>query len=140
MLSRVTLLLLFTAVSCADQVKLIDYRKTSKRELQSQIGEPTKVENPLPSVEVLTYENDQKYQVQADVVTAGFRKPTEEEKSLLHWRHTLRDCQTTFTELSKPKDSHLMAEKQLSCPELGVSVIYDPNVDQVTRVVDHAKN
>jgi len=117
MLSRVTILLLFTAVSCADQVKLIDYGKTSKRDLQSQMGEPTKIENPVPKVEVLTYENDQKFQVQDDVVTAGFRKPTEEEKSLLYWRHTLRDCQTTFIELSKPKDSHLFAEKQLSCPE-----------------------
>ncbi len=140
MLSRVTILLLFTAVSCADQVKIIDYGKTSKRELQAELGEPTKVENPVAKVEVLTYENDQKYQVQDEVVTAGFRKPTEEEKSLIYWRHLLRDCQTTFVELSKPKDSHLQAEKQLSCSELGVSVIYDPNVDQVTRVVDHAKN
>lgn len=140
MLSRLSILLLFTAVSCAEQVRTVHYGKTSKRELQTQMGEPIKVENPLPQVEVLSFEDNSKYQIQNDIVTAGFRNPSEEEKSLLHWRHILRDCQTTFTELSKPKDSHLQAEKQLSCSELGISVIYDPNVDQVTRVVDHAKN
>lgn len=140
MLSRLSFLLLLTAVSCAEQVRSVQFGKTSKRELQAQMGEPIKVENPLPQVEVLSFEGDSKYQIQDDIVTAGFRNPNEEEKSLLYWRHAFRDCQTTFTELSKPKDSHLHAEKQLSCIELGLSVIYDPNVDQVTRVVDHAKN
>ena len=91
-------------------------------------------------MEVLSFKDNQKFQIQNDVVMAGFRNPTEEEKSLIYWKHALRDCETTYTELFKPKDSHLKAEKQLSCAELGVSVIYDPNVDQVTRVVDHAKN
>jgi hypothetical protein len=126
-------------MSCSGQSPLVEFGKTSRSQLKSQLGEPQRVENPAPKVEVLVYEDNKKFQIQEDTVVAGFREPTEEEKVLLYWRHQFRDCATTTTELAKPAESHLQAEKQLSCEAQGISVIYDPNIDQVTRVVEHAK-
>ncbi len=128
---------LLTLAACGAKKEGIRYGETTKAALVSEVGEPISVESPRPSVEILKYDGDQKYQVQSDLVVAGFRNPQSEEKALLYWRHKFKDCKTEFTELAETK-THLKAEKQLRCASLGLSVIYDPNIDQVTRIVESA--
>ena len=125
-------------MGCADSSSKIRYGETTKAALIAEKGQPTATEKPggLVAGEILIYGEEQKYQVSRDVVVAGFRNPTSEERSLLYWRHQLKDCATTFLDVAAA-DSHLRPEKELKCAALGLSVIYDPNIDQVTRVVEH---
>jgi|688.fasta_scaffold1085508_1 hypothetical protein len=137
MFFRFSLMLIF-AISCGERNTRIKYGSTSRAALVSLKGEPQTIERPISTAEVLIYENDEKYQISQEVVVAGFRNPAKDERSLLYWRHQFKDCVTSFKEMQKP-DNHLHALKELSCAKSGLSVIYDPNVDQVTRVVEHAE-
>jgi hypothetical protein len=136
-----TLLLLLLAGACADSKAPITYGSTTKAALVAEKGAPQASEKPIAGspVEMLVYENGEKYQVSGDVVVAGFKEPLEEESSLLYWRHKLKDCPTTFEVIGDQAASHLHAEKELKCARDGISVIYDPNIDKVVRVVEHAK-
>ncbi|MFP5490696.1 MAG: hypothetical protein ACLGG0_04305 [Bacteriovoracia bacterium] len=137
MLFRYSLLLIL-AMACGEKSTRVKYGLMTKAALISEKGEPQSVEKPTSTAEVLVYADNQKYQVSKDVVIAGLRDPSVEERSLLYWRHQFKDCSTTFKEMKKP-DNHLHASKELSCAKLGLSVVYDPNIDQVTRVVEHAE-
>lgn len=137
MLFRYSLMLIL-AMACGDKSTRMKYGLMTKAALIVEKGEPQSVEKPTSTADVLVYANNQKYQVSNDVVIAGFREPSSEEKSLLYWRHQFKDCPTTFKEMQKP-DNHLHALKELTCAKLGLSVVYDPNIDQVTRVVEHAE-
>lgn len=141
MFSRYVFVLLALAGGCADSKAPIKYGETTKAALLSDKGQPVSAEKPLANstTEILVYPDNQKYQVSNDVVVAGFREPSADEKSLLYWRHRFKDCPTTFEALNEPAN-HLHPEKELKCARDGVSVIYDPNTDQVTRVVEHAQN
>jgi len=136
-----TLILLLLAGACADSKAPITYGKTTKAALMADRGSPESTEKPIEGspVEMLVYEDGEKYQVSGDVVVAGFKRPSEEESSLLYWRHKLKDCPTTFEVIGDQAASHLHAEKELKCARDGISVIYDPNVDKVVRVVEHAE-
>ncbi len=140
MFSKYAFVLLALAGACADSNAPIRYGETTKAALVADKGQPSSAEKPLENspTEILVYPDNQKYQVTNDVVVAGFREPSSDEKSLLYWRHRFKDCPTTFEALSK-RDNHLHPEKELKCARDGVSVIYDPNTDQVTRVVEHAQ-
>lgn len=140
MFSRYAFVILALAGACADSKAPLRYGETTKAALLADQGQPTQSEKPIPgsSTEVLVYPDNQKYQITNDVVVAGFREPSSDEKSLLYWRHRFKDCPTTFEPLGEAT-SHLHPEKELKCARDGVSVIYDPNTDQVTRVVEHAK-
>ena len=137
MLFRYSMLLIL-AMACGEKSTPVKYGLMTKAALISEKGEPQSVEKPTTTAEVLIYPDNQKYQVSKDVVVAGFRDPSSEEKSLLYWRHQFKDCSTSFKEMQKP-DNHMHALKELSCAKLGLSVVYDPNIDQVTRVVEHAE-
>ncbi len=137
MLFRFFLILLFT-MSCGQKSSSIKYGSMTKAALIAEKGAPLSTDRPIPKTEILLYPNNQKYQVNGDKVTASLRDPLPEEKTLLYWRHQFKNCQTTFTEMNKSKD-HTFASKELSCAKSGVSVVYDPNVDQVVRVVEYAK-
>ena len=139
MRSSLYLACLWGLASCADPAPQIRYGETTKAALVSEKGQPQSTERPQGrEVELLVYPDNQKYQISRDVVVAGFRDPSSEERSLLYWRHQWKDCATSFTDLAAP-ESHLRPEKELKCPASGLSVIYDPNIDQVTRVVEHAQ-
>lgn len=137
MLLRFSLMLIF-AIACGERSTRIKYGSTSRAALVSLKGEPQSIEKPISNAEVLIYADDEKYQISQDVVVAGFRNPSNDERSLLYWRHQFKDCSTSFKEMQKP-DTHLHALKELTCAKSGLSVIYDPNVDRVTRVVEHAE-
>ncbi|MFP5457272.1 MAG: hypothetical protein ACLGG7_00940 [Bacteriovoracia bacterium] len=131
--------LLTLALACGERSQSIRFGETTRAALITEKGEPERVEKPIEASEVLVYPDNQKFQVTNDIVTAGFRDPSPEEASLLYWRHRFKDCATTFKELQK-SETHVRALKELSCPTEGVSVLYDPNTDQVIRVVNHAEN
>lgn len=140
MLSRLIICTsLIIATSCSEQSKRVKYGTTTREELTSELGEPEKIENPKTTIEVLVYKNNQKFQVTKKIVVAGMRDPKNEEKSLLYWKHTYKDCQTTTTVLKVSDGSDLQAHKQFGCSSLGQFVVYDPNIDQVIRVVDHVE-
>ncbi len=140
MRSMLLILSLIGLVSCADSGSKWRYGETTKAALVAEKGPPDSIERPLggSKTEVLVYAGNEKFQVTNDVVVAGFRNPTEEERSLIYWRHYFKDCTTSFTELAAVA-GHLRPEKEFKCAHLGLSVIYDPNIDQVTRVVGHAE-
>lgn len=130
--------LLTLALACGERGQSIRYGETTRAALVSELGEPEAIEKPVEASEVLVYPDNQKFQVTNDVVTAGFRDPAPEERSLLYWRHKFEACATSFTELAK-SEGHIKALKELACARQGLSVIYDPNIDQVIRVVNHAE-
>jgi hypothetical protein len=127
------------AVACGAPKQSIQYGKTTKSALVEMKGEPESVERPIDKsdISVLVYEENQKFQISNDLVVASFRMPVSDETSLLFWRHKFKDCPTSFLDLKKA-DNHLKAEKEFKCEKTGISVIYDPNSDQVTRIVEQA--
>jgi len=128
------------AAACGPKSIPIEPGKTTKAALVSQKGEPQRVEKPVGAEgpELLVYENDEKFQInREEIVEASFRDPTAEERSLLHWRHKLRACETEFVTAGKATHDQ-QPLKELRCKSTGLVVIYDPNVDQVVRVVEHA--
>ncbi|MBY0517107.1 MAG: hypothetical protein K2P81_09375 [Bacteriovoracaceae bacterium] len=131
--------LIVLASACGAPKQSVQFGKTTKAGLIEMKGEPESTEKPVAKsdLSVLVYEEDQKFQIENDLVVAGFRKPVNDETSLLYWRHKFKNCQTSFQELKK-LDNHLRPEKELKCEKTGVSVIYDPNSDQVTRIVEQA--
>jgi len=140
MLSRLIICIsLMIATGCSEQSKRVKYGTTTRDELTSELGEPEKIENPITSTEVLIYKNNIKYQVTKKIVIAGMRDPKNEETSLLYWKHTYKDCQTTLTVLKSSEGSDLQPHKQFGCSQIGQFVVYDPNIDQVIRVVDHVE-
>ncbi len=132
-------IILALLVACGAPKQSVQYGMTTKSALVAMKGEPESVEKPVAKsdLSVLVYEEEQKFQIENDLVVAGFRKPVSDETSLLYWRHKFKDCHTSFIALKKA-DNHLKAEKELKCEKTGISVIYDPSSDQVTRIVEQA--
>ena len=133
------LILSFLLSSCGPGPFKLDFGKLSSKDLKSQMGEPVRVETNQDGKEVYVYPEEQKFQVNDEIVEAKYRKPTPQEEYLLYWRHKFKKKKTVLKRLPVPKDSHLMAEQELSCPEEGITIIYDPNIDKVVRIFEYAK-
>jgi len=120
----------------------VQFGVTTAAQLKEARGEPVSqqaVTAEHPS-QVLIYPQDEKFQVEKDIVVAGFRNPTLAEQSLLYWRHRFQGKETTFTSLDQHTEhSHGASEMQLRCPSEGLTIVYDSNRDIVTRVVEHAQ-
>lgn len=129
------------AVACGPKSTPVELGKTTKAALLESKGVPGLVETPLgeSGPELFVYENDEKFQInKAEIVEASFRLPTMDERILLHWRHKLQSCDTEFVAMSEGVgDQRPLME--LRCRARGIVVVYDPNVDQVIRVVEHAR-
>lgn len=144
MRSRIfTVVVLMALYACsAPKRGKVEYGVTTVAQLKAELGGPV---GEQPATEnqpqqVLLYPENQKFQIEGKVVTAGFRDPTEEERALLYWRHRFRNEETTFTAVSSAGAStHLAPEMQLRCLSQGITIIYDPNQDAVTRVVEHVR-
>jgi transketolase len=121
-------LVLFLLIACGEKTS-IHYGKTTKKALIEIKGEPLKTEE-VPSGEVLTYENNEKFQVSEDKVTNSFRDPAADEKNVLFWRHSFRDCDTKERELNEEN----VPEVELSCPSMGRSIIFLKGTGKVLRV------
>lgn len=127
-------LLMFLLACSGPHRSRIQYGVTTAAQLQAEKGSPVAVERPTTEARLLVYPEDQKFQVQQDVVVAGFRVPRPEERSLLYWRHKFQDCETSFTR------AQAEGEMQLKCQAQGMTVLYNSQADLVVRVVEHATN
>lgn len=130
---------LLLLISCGDKVteKAVVLGKTTFTELKKLLGEPQRVDN-VAAVKVAVYLENEKYQIENDLVVAKFRAPFEAEKSLLYWKHLCRDEAITFRDLEKSVENHLKPEQEFSCKASKITVIYDPNIDKIVRVISYA--
>jgi hypothetical protein len=136
----VFLLLLSLLSSCGPgQAKNIFLGLTTKKELKQEQGEPLKIEQVSSGKkEILIYPEDVKYQVEDEIVVAKFRTPqTDEEKSLIYWRQKFKNKKLTVSEIKVEKQSHLKPEQEMIWAEMGVTVVYDPNIDLVVRIFEY---
>jgi hypothetical protein len=138
-LKSLSLFFIFLFNSCGPGPLKLSLGKLSSKDLKTQMGEPVRIESNQDGKEVYVYPEEQKFQVNGETVEAKYRKPSPEEEFLLYWRHKFKKKKTVLKRLPIPKDSHVMAEQELSCPEEGITIIYDPNIDKVTRVYEYAK-
>ncbi len=126
--------------SCGPQGLKMDFGKLTTKDLKAQKGEPSKIETSLvKEKQVYIYDEDEKYQIDGEYVEARFRRPTKEEESFLYWKHKFKRKKTTLRRLPVPEGSHLEPEQELICLKLGISIIYDPNIDKVVRIIEYAK-
>lgn len=103
---------------------------TSLQEALKILEDPERVTNveTQPGTQIFHWE-EYSLQVEQKVVSAVFREPTANETSFLYWRHAYRQ---TPSELKKIKESSIW---QFTVPQAGIAVIYDEELDQVTKVV-----
>lgn len=131
------LILSFT-VACGNKAKSIKYGEMSVSDLVATKGEPIKEEEiPRPEGKMYIYENNEKYQIEKGVVVNSFKNPSKDQKMLLHWKHKYSECHFIVKQLDQ-KVLHLKPEEEYSCKSVGISLIYDPNIEQVVRVVEYA--
>lgn len=121
-------LVLVLLAGCGEK-KSIEFGKTTKAALIEAKGEPLR-EEEIPSGEILTFEKNEKIQVNNGIVTTQFRTPEGDERTVLFWKHKFRECETT----EKILNDEALPEVELSCPAEGASVIYFKGTGKVLRV------
>lgn len=111
-------------------IKDIRPGSTSLHEAFKILEDPQRVTDneTQPGTQIFHWE-EYSLQIENKVVAAVFRNPTENETSFLYWRHAFRQSPT---QLKKIQDS---GQWQLTVPQAGIAVIYDEELDQVTKVV-----
>jgi hypothetical protein len=133
-------LILLSLAACGVKQTSLDYGKTTVADLVAIKGEPEAEEKiPVKEGKVLIYPDDEKYQVKGEVVTGGFKKPKGNEKTLIYWKHKLKDCETKLRKVQSKQDGHTMPEYELACEESGLSVIYTEGSEFVSRVIEYEK-
>jgi hypothetical protein len=126
-------LIFFLFTSCGGEVPSIDYGKTTLKHLIQQKGEPLKsAEVPVSKGRIHHYPNDLKFQTTGETIIVGFRKPLDTEKTLIYWKHLFRDCPTKIKKISAQ-------ERELSCEQRGLSVVYSLGSEYVARVIEYEK-
>lgn len=131
-------LIVLLAASCGNKSKSIRYGEMTTSDLVALKGEPLKEEKLSgPDSKMFIYEGNEKFQLKSDVVVSSFRRPVGDEKMLIYWKHKYSDCVFEVAKLNQ-KVLHLKVEEEHKCVKAGVSVIYDPNIEQVVRVVEYA--
>ena len=137
---QILFLCLLILAACGMRPSNIDFGKTTSKELVSERGEPLEVRKISEvSSEIYQYDNNEKFQIKNDIVIQGIFDPKGEEKSLLYWKHKLKECDTSERMIKKPV-GHEMPEYELSCSSEGVTVIYSGGSEFVSRVIHHEKN
>ena len=133
-------LIAILAISCGGKSSQIDFGKTNVSALIADKGNPLS-EEELPEVKgrVLVYPEDQKFQVEEDIVTNEFRSPKGDEINLIYWKHKFKDCPTTLKALPHKLVNHEAKEFEFKCPEKGLSVIHTQGAEKILRVREYAK-
>jgi hypothetical protein len=126
-------------IGCSKNIQTIELGKTSRAELLLYRGEPQAIEKPQSSIEVMVYDKDLKYQISDNLVTHSMRNPTEAELHFLYWQNKFKNCETQLIEQASDPSAHMLPNKEFKCDSLGLSIIYDPNVDQVIRIIEYAQ-
>ena len=120
-------------IACGEK-KSIKLGQTTKSDLIEIKGEPLKVE-VVPAGEILTYKGNEKIQISEDKVSASFRDPAGDERNVLYWRHSFRDCDAKEIPLSED----IIPEMELSCASRGLSVVFVKNSGKVSRITEYEK-
>lgn len=136
-ISALLMLSLFL-VSCGNKSKSTKYGEMLVSDLVASKGEPEKKETLSGAErEMYVYEDNEKFQIEKGIVVNSFRTPHGDEKMLIHWKHKYPDCRFEIKKLDQ-KVIHQKVEEEYKCLSAGISVIYDPNIEQVVRVVEYA--
>lgn len=132
------LLSLILLISCGAQKQGPSYGKTTVQELLVLKGEPVKEEViPVEDSKVLHFEGDEKYQIKNDVVTTGFINPKKDERNLIYWKHTFKNCDVVIEKLTEKQIGHEPIEYLMKCDALGVGVVYSQDSETVSRVIEY---
>ena len=127
-------LFLLLLVACGEK-KSIRLGVSTKSDLIQIKGEPFKTD-VVPSGEVLTYKNNEKFQITGEKVSGSFRDAVGDENNILFWRHAFRECQTTERNLSDDP----VPEMELACKRLGKSVIFVKGSGKILRISEYERN
>ncbi len=68
-------------------------------------------------------------QIENKIIQAVVRKPNSMEKDFLYWRHSYRETPTQLLKINE-NESY-----QFLIPSEGLAIIYDGQLDEVTKVV-----
>lgn len=127
--------------ACGDKVKqdVIQIKKSTINDLKSALGQPKRIDvDPKDnSKKIHVYSEENKYQTENDVVTAKYRAPEGEEKKLLYWKHFCKDHHFKLNSIPKKEKDHSLEKLEGNCKEKGITIIYDQDLDQVSRVVEY---
>ena len=133
-------LILMGIAACGVKHSSVEYGKTTKANLVQEKGEPlTEEVIPIKDGKVLLYPGNEKYQLQGDVVTSGFKTPQGDQKTLIYWKHEFKDCLIRNRKINRDQTSHEMPEWELACDEQGISVIYTEGSEFISRIVEYEK-
>lgn len=125
-------------ISCGAQKNDPHYGTTTIKELIDVKGEPIKEEViPVDDSKILHYQNDEKYQVQNGVVTNGYMNPTNEERTLIYWKHTFKNCDVKVQKITEKIVRHEKPEFIMKCDAKGTGVVYTEDSDIVLRVIKY---
>lgn len=113
---------------------------TTATELLQEKGEPLSTTDiPKSEGQVLTYSNDEKFQINDDIVTGHFKDPVGDESLLIYWKHKFKDHPTALVEIPSKKESHGPKEYFLKCDSLKLGVIYREGSARISRMVEYEK-
>ncbi len=134
------LLSLVLVVSCGKAPSGANFGTTTVTELTTLKGEPLKEEViPIVGGKVLHYADNEKFQIQGEVVTHQFIDPKADEANLIYWKHAFKDCSSSNIKTSEKSDGHTPAEYFFKCDAMGTGVIYTERSDKVTRIIKYEK-
>jgi hypothetical protein len=127
-------LFLLILISCGEK-QSIRIGESTKADIVQLKGEPLKTV-AVPSGEVLTYKDNEKFQITDNKLAGTFRDPVGDEKNVLFWRHTFRDCDTSEKALSQ----ETIPEIELACAKKGQSVVFLKGSGKILRISEYERN
>lgn len=134
------LLSLVLTVSCAANKRETHYGKTTVPELILLKGEPLKEEAiPVKDGKIFLYSDNLKFQIKNNVVTHSYRNPTNDESTLIFWKHAFKNCNPTNEKISQKNNGHELIEFLMKCDAQGIGVVYLADSETVLRVIEYEK-
>ena len=131
--------LILISVSCGVKQKSVSFGETKKEELLTLRGVPEREESiPVKDSSLAVYSEKESYQIQNGVVKASLKSPASEERSVMFWKHKLKDCLTVLKKVPNP-DPHGPAQMELDCSTEGIKIVYLEGSATVHKVVEYAK-
>lgn len=132
--------LLLASAGCSRREPDVVLGRTSAQDLEEAVGKPEAVVPMATRPQALSYRyaRGESYQVEGGRVVARLRPPETHEETLQFWMHSWRSVETHYEEVAGSRDRHGHARFQLRAPALRRAIVYDPQGDRVTQVVDYA--
>lgn len=126
--------ILFLALSACTQSSQIELGKSTESQLQSSMGpEASKATNGTSTT--YFYESQESYQVDQGIVRGHYRKPQKQETSLNYWLNIWAGHNKVYSK----RGEEPVAELEITEASTGNSIVFDPRVQQVIRVMEYKK-